>query len=112
MLEEIPLSGLRANQRRMNTSAHNVANVSTDEFSRHRVSAQERPSGEVDTRSDVVELSEQGKEIARAVKGPQNNVDLASEAVEQIEAREAFKSNARTLRTQDRLMQSLLDIFV
>ena len=106
---DIPLSGMRANQQRQAASAHNTANLSTDTFERQRISAQERRAGGVQTRLDTVELSPEARRIARSAEGAQNNVDSAAEATEQIEAREGFKSNARTLQTQDRMLKSMLD---
>ncbi len=111
ILSDVPLSSMRAHQRRLAVSAHNTANLQTDAFERQRITARERPTGGVQTHLDTVELSPEARQLARTVGGAQNNVDLAAETVERIASREGFKSNARTLRTQDRLMVSLLDLF-
>jgi flagellar hook protein FlgE len=39
-----------------------------------------------------------------------SNVDLAKEAVEQIEAKVAFKANAEVIRTADKMTGVLLDM--
>ena len=101
---------MRVAERKLEASAHNTANASTDGFERLRTTAREIPSG-VHVNSDTVELSDDAKSLAEQVDGPQNNVDQAWETVDRIESSALFASNARTLRTQDRLMQSLLDIF-
>ena len=106
---DVSLSGLRANQQRVAASAHNTANRATDAFERQRIAARERASGGVQARVDTVELSKEARQIAETVEGAQNIVNPATEAVERIEAREGFKSNASALRTQDRMLKSLLD---
>jgi flagellar basal body rod protein FlgG len=108
--EQISLSGMRAAERKLEVSAHNTANASTDGFERLRTTARETASG-VGASSDTVELSDDAKDLAEQVDGPQNNVDQVSETVDRIESSAQFATNARTLRTQDRLMKSLLDIF-
>jgi hypothetical protein len=42
--------------------------------------------------------------------GMDSNVDLAKEAVEQIEAKVAFKANAEVIRTADKMTGVLLDM--
>ena len=41
---------------------------------------------------------------------PDANIDLATEAVEQISASSAFKANIAVLKTADDMQQTLLDI--
>ena len=103
-------SGMQANQRRVAASAHNTANQTTDSFERQRVNAQERRTGGVETRVDKVELSDEAQELAQEIDGPQNNVDPVSETVDRITARENFKSNARIIRAQDEMLDTLLDL--
>ena len=94
----------------MATSAHNTANLQTDSFGRQRISSQERPTGGVQTRLDSVELSAQAQQAAEEVEGAQNNVDTATEAVEQISAQHANQSNVKAQQAQDRLTRTLLDV--
>jgi flagellar basal body rod protein FlgG len=107
--ENISLGGMRAAERRLETSAHNTANAFTDGFGRHRVESREKAG--VETHSDTVALTDQAKELAAQIDGPQNNVDQASEVVDRISASSQFTSNARALSIKDRLIRSLLDIF-
>ncbi len=107
----IALSGLKAQQMHQNVSAHNTANVHTDGFSRHRVRSSERPAGGVQSTVDTVELSPEAQQTSPSLQGPQNNVDPVIETVDRPESAAAFSANARTLRTQDRLHASVLDLF-
>ena len=115
-------SGLLAEQRRMDVSAHNVANVSTDGFQGQGVTAQERRSGGVDVRVDTVAVSVEARQAqadAEGVQGevqtegavtqPQNDVNVVDETVNQITAKAAFQANAKVVGTQDETTGSLLD---
>jgi len=106
---QIAQSGLKANSVKQSASAHNVANLSTDGFSKQNTSHKAQQAGGVSTQVDTVALSDQGKELSAQVDGPQNNVELAEEMVTQIESRENFKSNTRVIRTQDEMQKTLLD---
>jgi len=115
-------SGLLAEQRRLDVSAHNVANVSTDGFQGQEVTAQARRSGGGDVRVDTVEVSaeaQQAQTEAEGVQGeaqaegavtqPQNDVNVVDETVNQITAKAAFQANAKVIRAQDGTIGSLLD---
>lgn len=108
-------SGLQAEQRRLDTSAHNVANVNTDGFQRQVATAQERPSGGVDVRVDHAEISEEAQRASSEAKGeglvtqPENDVSVVDETVNQVAARAAFQANAKALKAQDRTIGTLLD---
>ena len=107
--ENISFSGMRAAKQRLETSAHNTAIAATDGFDRQRVESRENAGAETST--GRVELTDEAKELAGKIDGPQNNVDQASEAVDRISASAQFTSNARLLSIKDRLIRSLLDIF-
>lgn len=97
-LSSIASSGLQAAQLRLDASAHNVANMNTPGFRRHAVSQ---------------EAVAEGSGVRAAVqRQPQEGVALEQEAVEQMSATYAFKANLQTLKTQDAMMGSLLDIKV
>ncbi|OGG46761.1 MAG: hypothetical protein A3F84_18245 [Candidatus Handelsmanbacteria bacterium RIFCSPLOWO2_12_FULL_64_10] len=108
-------SGLQAEQRRLDASAHNVANVSTDGFQRQVAAAQERPSGGVDVRVDHVQVSEEAQRALAEAKAegltpqPENDVNVADETVNQIAAKAVFQANAKALKAQDRMIGTLLD---
>ena len=89
----IAASGLQAAQQRMHASAHNTANLQTEDFDRHAVQQQAREQGGVDART-VTQAQE---------------VSAQQEVVEQISASYAYLANLQVLRTDDRMRGSLLD---
>lgn len=96
----IGLSGLRAAQTRLDSSAHNVANVQTQDFRRQQVSQTERPAGSgVDTR-----VNRDGSSA-----GSDGFGHLAGDLVEQRMSLYSFAANLRTVRTQDEMLGTLLD---
>ena len=108
-------SGLQAEQRRMDVSAHNAANVNTDGFQKQVATAQARPSGGVDVQVDRVEVSEEGQRALEEAKAeglitqPENDVNVVDETVNQISAKAVFQANAKALKAQDRTIGALLD---
>ena len=98
----IGLSGMRAAQLRLDTSAHNVANAQTPHFQRQVVvQTAQPPSGGVQA------------QIAREPEA--SSVDggdfshLAEDMVAQRTSVYSFAANLRTVETQDRLLGALLD---
>lgn len=102
-------SGLNANLLRQATSSHNLANTSTDGFSKQRVTQHERANGGTSTQVDTVTLSKEAQNISDNVPGPQNNVNPAMEVVSQVASEQNFKQNAKMVKTQDNMHQTLLD---
>ena len=95
-ISSIATSGLQAAQLRLDASAHNVANMNTPAFRRQSVALQAQP--------------DQGGVRASVQREPQEGVALEQEAVEQMSATYAFKANLQTIKTQDEMMGSLLDV--
>lgn len=93
-LSSIALSGINAAQTRLNASAHNIANMSTDNFRREEVSAQEQPEGGV-----AVTVNKSGRV----------GTDLVQDIVEQKMAALEFKANVQVLKTSTQVMGTLLD---
>ena len=96
-LSSIGSSGLQAAQLRLDASANNVANMNTPHY-RRQVVAQEEAADSAGVRATV-----QRQQEAEAVA-------LEKEAVEQMSATYAFKANLQTIKTQDEMMGSLLDV--
>ncbi|MFO6419813.1 flagellar basal body protein [Hylemonella sp. W303a] len=94
-LSSIGLSGLQAAQLRLDSAAHNVANLNTSGFKRQTIIQQDAPDL-AGTRTRVDQANTEG-------------VVLESEMVEQMSAAHAFKANLQTLKTQDDMLGSLLD---
>ena len=90
------LSGLAFAQRRLEVSAHNIANAATEGFQRQEVRGQTAPGGGV---SFSVQRSEE----------PSSGL-LVEDVVAQLEAKQAFAANLRSLRTENEILGRLLDI--
>jgi len=80
-------AGLQASSRKLESSANNVANLSTPGFRANR-----------------------GVETAKSGPVEPSNVDLAKEAVAQITAVHAFKANANVIKAVDKMTGTILDI--
>lgn len=98
----IGLSGMRAAQLRLDTSAHNVANAQTPGFQRQAVTQSARPGlGGVDAQ---VERETNGN----AAPGG-DFAHLAEDLVAQRMSVYSFADNLRTVETEDRMLGTLLD---
>jgi len=88
------LSGMRAAQARLDSSANNVANAQTEGFRRAQVRSEPEPSGGVRTRVE---------------KLPEPGADLVADAVEQKQAANAFAANLQVFKTNQQMLGRLLD---
>lgn len=94
----IGLSGMRAAQLKLDSHAHNVANVQTPDFRRQVTTQTARPdAGGVDTQT----ARETG------VSAPFDR--LADDLVGQRMSLYSFAANLRTVQTEDRMLGTLLD---
>lgn len=96
-ISSIGSSGLQAAQLRLDASANNVANMNTPNY-RRQVVAQEEAADSAGVRA-TVQRQQEAEDVA-----------LEKEAVEQMSATYAFKANLQTIKTQDEMMGSLLDV--
>jgi flagellar hook protein FlgE len=94
-IASIALSGLNAASSQLAMAAHNIANAQTPGFRRQLVQQTAQPDGGV-----VVSIG-QAAETGDA---------LAADVVTQMAATYAFKANVLMLKTQDRMLGSLLDL--
>jgi len=99
-MEIASLSGIQSAARRIDISAHNVANVNTRGYgARSAVQAETVPSG---TRiADIRRHPNAG--------GP-SNTDLADEVGRRSASRYAVSANAAVSRKKDEMLGSLLDL--
>ncbi len=96
------LSGMRAAQLRLDSSAHNVANLQTPDFRRQLVTQTDRPDhGGVDAQVD--------REAATQASAGGGFGRLAEDLVEQRLSLYSFKANLRTVQAHDRMLGALLD---
>lgn len=96
------LSGAQTAQTRQTVSAHNVANVNTPGFA--AVAPQQ------------VSLAPTGSAISYLARNPNSdptssNTDLATEMVAQKTSRTTYGANLAVIKTEDRMMGELLDLF-
>lgn len=94
-IASIALSGLNAASSQLATAAHNIANAQTPGFRRQLVEQTAQPDGGV--------VASIGR-VATAGEA------LAEDVVTQMSATYAFTANVLTLKTQDRMLGSLLDM--
>lgn len=107
------LSGLTAFSTQLNVSAHNVANVMTNEFKKSRTEFVALETGGV---LPVIQKNESAGPfiLNNTGYGPAllelSNVDLGEEAVNQIIGQRGFEANLQAIKTADDMLGSLLDI--
>jgi len=94
-IASIALSGMNAASTSLASSAHNIANAQTPGFRRQLTAQAAVPEGGVSV--TLTQAAEPGEA-------------LAEDVVQQIVARQAFEANVLSLKTQDRMLGSLLDV--
>ncbi|WP_230418999.1 flagellar basal body rod C-terminal domain-containing protein [Undibacterium griseum] len=94
------LSGMRANETALDSSAHNVANADTQGFNPQQVSFQENTNGGV-----IVNLS-RGSAIAQQ---DNSGTDLENEVVQSIQYKAGFDVNAKMVKTADEMLGTLIN---
>ena len=108
------LSALGAFRKKMDVTANNIANALTDKFKKSRVTLEESTPGGVKAVIDRVETQGFPKESIRdgkSVTVESSNVDLNEELPEMVITQTAYGANLKTLKAQNDMMGSLLDIF-
>lgn len=93
-ISSVASSGMRAAQVSLNSSAHNVANQSTEKFRREEVTNKEAANGGVTTA--VTQASTEG-------------AALATDMVAQLQAKNAFLANLSVFKTHDKMTGTLLN---
>ncbi|MBI5639467.1 MAG: hypothetical protein HZA17_03480 [Nitrospirae bacterium] len=92
----IATSALRALSTRLNVTAHNIANLNTEDF---------RPS-----KTTINEDKNNGVYVTISRNSQAEEVDIAGEMTELIITESSFKANLKTLRTAEETEKSVLDI--
>lgn len=93
-ITNISLSGMQAAQARLQTSAHNIANMNTEAFHRQEVVQQASAGGGVDT------------SMARQTK---EGGSLEQDVVQLLEAKNAFLANLAVFKRSNETIGSLLN---
>lgn len=93
-ISSISLSGMKAAQTQLDSSAHNVANSSTPEFRRQQVVQTEQKDGGVST---------------ALTKAADTGHALETDLVAQLQAKNAFLANLTVFKTSNQMAGALLD---
>jgi flagellar basal-body rod protein FlgC len=107
------LSAIKAFGEKMGVTANNIANVQTEEFKKSTATLVEGPKENVEveiTQPDIsgpVIVDETDDQLTQK---EMSNVDLAEEIPQTIIAQRGYEANLATLRTQDEMMKSIIDI--
>ncbi|MDH4188102.1 MAG: flagellar basal body protein [Nitrospira sp.] len=107
------LSGMTAFTRKIEVTAHNVANVNTDGFKKAHTDFVEVSAGGVE--AIVQQDDSPGSRVpvnssSGAAQRELSNVNLGEEAVSMILSQRGFEANLKVLHTSDHLLGSVLDI--
>ena len=94
-IASIALSGMNTAALGLRVSAHNVANVSTEPFTRQELVRSEQAAGGV------------GAVVRNAAQG---GSDLARDMVSQLELSYQFKANVLSIKAEDERLGTLLDL--
>ncbi len=120
------LSGLSAFSTAQQVTAHNVANVNTEEFQSSRVSLEELPDQggvrvqEISKNTDPgpmvqsmrLEQTQAGQTRQVQATVQASNTDVAREMVSMTVNENAFAANAAVVRTQDEMLGHVVDEMV
>ena len=108
----VALSGIQAGGRILGASAHNIANSQTENFKRTQATLEESPAGGV-----RVSLSQDQRPGPQLPTGDDpfsfregSNVELEEEIVNTLQASHLVEANLASIRTQDEVLGSILDI--
>jgi len=106
------LSGIQAGGRILAVGAHNIANAQTENFKGTRTILEESSAGGV-----IVTLEKDNRPGPQLSTGDdpftfrqRSNVELEEELIHTLEATRIIEANLASLRTQDKVLGSLLDI--
>ena len=106
------LSGIQAGGRILGVGAHNIANAQTENFKRTQATLEESSAGGV-----IVSLTKDHRPGPQFTTGEDpftlregSNVELEEELIHTLEASHLIQANLASIRTQNKVLGSLLDI--
>ena len=107
------LSGVQAGTRLLSASAHNIANAQTENFKGTRTTFEESSAGGV-----IVSFNQDNRPGLQLPPGDDSlifregsNVELEEELINTLQATNLIEANLVSIRTQESVLGSLLDIF-
>jgi flagellar basal-body rod protein FlgC len=106
----IGLTSLRAYQRALDSSSHNIANANTSSFQTEQAQFQETPAGGV-----VVNISQNGSVASGSIAPTDlatqsSGTDLATELVNSIQYKSGVEFSAQIVKAADQVLGTLIDI--
>ena len=107
------LSAVKAFGEKMGVTANNIANVETEEFKKSTATLVEGPKKNVEveiTQPDITGPVVVDETDGQLTEKEMSNVDLAEEIPQTIIAQRGYEANLATLRTQDEMLKSIIDI--
>ena len=105
------LSAIKAFGVKMGVTANNIANVETEGFKKSKATLVEGPKNNVEV--EITQPNTPGPVVVDATDGQlteMSNVDLVEEIPQTILAQRGYEANLATLRTQDEMLKSIIDI--
>jgi flagellar hook protein FlgE len=102
----IAQSGMSTEMKRLSVSANDVANINTRNYESGRLNQSTLEAGGVQSNG----VTRQTDETPSPPDPKPSNVDLSEEMANQITARTGFSMNVKSLKTENEMMGSLLDI--
>jgi flagellar basal body rod protein FlgG len=104
------LSALFAFGNRLNSAARNVANCNTDGYKRTDTTISQGESGLPEV--EAVQSDSPGAFVEEGgLMRETSNVDLAMEMPQMVITRRGYEANLKVLKTQEEILDSVLDIF-
>lgn len=103
------LSAIYASIELMNVSAHNTANINTDGFEKINATLNEGKNGGVVVTIGENEQTGPAYQVQTTSEPQPSNTDIAEETVDQITAENLLKANLEAIKTEDEMVESLLD---
>lgn len=104
-------SGLNASLRALDTSAHNIANASTQGFQPRQAQFQEAsPAGSGVTLSQQARAQAAATPAATSGALQDSGTDLAKEATDALVYKAQFDLSAKVIKTTDQTLGSLINI--
>lgn len=107
------ISALQAFAKKMQVSADNVANVYSDDFKKSRAVLSQGQNNQVTVEITKVDTPGPLVEDPQSTTGELkelSNTDLAEEFVQQIITEKGFSANAKTIKTYDEMLGTIVDI--
>ena len=106
------LSALRANLRKLDVTANNLANANTHDFKKSRVSFEETAPAGVKVTLTCVESpgTPLPPDEVLGEGHDMSNVSVEEELVDLITTHHAFAANVKTIQAEDEMQGTLLDI--